>query len=67
VQEGVGLLLIEQNLGVAASLANRQLVMVAGAIQAETTGAALLADPDAQQRYLGVTRIEETPDNAGED
>ena len=62
VQEGVGLLLIEQNLGVAASLANRQLVMVAGSIQAETTGAALLADPEAQQRYLGVTRIEETPD-----
>jgi branched-chain amino acid transport system ATP-binding protein len=58
VQEGVGLLLIEQNLGVAASLANRQLVMVAGSIQAETTGEALLADPEAQQRYLGVTRIE---------
>jgi branched-chain amino acid transport system ATP-binding protein len=67
VQEGVGLLLIEQNLGVAASLANRQLVMVAGAIQAETTGAALLADPDGQQRYLGVTRIEETADTAGDD
>jgi branched-chain amino acid transport system ATP-binding protein len=67
VQEGVGLLLIEQNLGVAASLANRQLVMVAGSIQAETTGEALLADPDAQQRYLGVTRIEETPDAARED
>jgi branched-chain amino acid transport system ATP-binding protein len=60
VQEGVGLLLIEQNLGVATSLASRQLVMVAGSIQAETTGAALLADPEAQQRYLGVTRIEET-------
>jgi branched-chain amino acid transport system ATP-binding protein len=60
VQEGVGLLLIEQNLGVATSLANRQLVMVAGTIQAETTGAALLADPAAQQRYLGVTRIEGT-------
>jgi branched-chain amino acid transport system ATP-binding protein len=67
VREGVGLLLIEQNLGVATSLANRQLVMVAGSIQAETTGAALLADPEAQQRYLGVTRIEETPDNARED
>ena len=65
VQEGVGLLLIEQNLGVAASLANRQLVMVAGSIQAETTGAALLADPEAQQRYLGVTRIEETRSRRG--
>jgi branched-chain amino acid transport system ATP-binding protein len=62
VEEGVGLLLIEQNLGVAASLANRQLVMIAGSIHAETTGQALLADPDAQQRYLGVTRIEEAGD-----
>jgi branched-chain amino acid transport system ATP-binding protein len=67
VQEGVGLLLIEQNLGVATALANRQLVMVAGSIQAETTGAALLADPEAQQRYLGVTRIEETADTARDD
>jgi branched-chain amino acid transport system ATP-binding protein len=65
-QEGVGLLLIEQNLGVATSLATRQLVMVAGSIQAETTGAALAADPEAQQRYLGVTRIEETVDSPGE-
>jgi branched-chain amino acid transport system ATP-binding protein len=58
VQEGVGLLLIEQNLGVATSLAERQLVMVAGEIAAETTARELLADPDAQQRYLGVTRVE---------
>jgi branched-chain amino acid transport system ATP-binding protein len=59
VEEGVGLLLVEQNLGVATSLAGRQLVMVAGEIVAETTAEALLADPDAQQRYLGVTRVEE--------
>jgi branched-chain amino acid transport system ATP-binding protein len=58
VQEGVGLLLIEQNLGVATSLAERQLVMVAGEIAAETTSEKLLGDPEAQQRYLGVTRIE---------
>ena len=38
VQEGVGLLLVEQNLGVATSLAERQLVMVAGEIATETTG-----------------------------
>ena len=67
VQEGVGLLLIEQNLGVAASLANRQLVMIAGSIEAETTGEALLDDPDAQQRYLGVTRIEESGEASPED
>ena len=58
VEEGVGLLLVEQNLGVATALAGRQLVMVAGEIVAETTAEALLADPDAQQRYLGVTRVE---------
>ena len=59
VQEGMGLLLIEQNLGVATSLAERQLVMVAGEIATETTAEALLRDPDAQQRHLGVTRVEE--------
>ena len=58
VREGVGLLLIEQNLGVATSLAERQLVMVAGEIAAETTARELLASPEAQQRYLGVTRVE---------
>jgi branched-chain amino acid transport system ATP-binding protein len=58
VREGMGLLLIEQNLGVATSLAERQLVMVAGEIATETTAAAISADPEAQQRYLGVTRVE---------
>jgi branched-chain amino acid transport system ATP-binding protein len=62
VQEGVGLLLIEQNLGVATSLAERQLVMVAGEIATETTAGALMDDPDAQQRYLGVTRVEGASD-----
>ncbi len=59
VDEGIGLLLVEQNLGFATSVAERQLVMVAGRIAAETTARALLDDPDAQQRYLGVTRVEE--------
>jgi branched-chain amino acid transport system ATP-binding protein len=58
---GMGLLVVEQNLGVATSLADRQLVMVAGSIAAETTAQALLADPDAQKRYLGV---EPLPDAA---
>ena len=60
VREGTGLLLVEQNLGMATSVAERQLVMVAGRISTETTAAALVADPDAQQRYLGVTRVQET-------
>jgi branched-chain amino acid transport system ATP-binding protein len=58
VEEGVGLLLVEQNLGVATSLAQRQLVMVAGEIAREMSAQELLDDPDAQQRYLGVSRVE---------
>jgi branched-chain amino acid transport system ATP-binding protein len=58
VDEGIGLLLVEQNLGVATALCRRQLVMVAGTIAAETTAKELLADPEAQLRYLGVTRVE---------
>jgi branched-chain amino acid transport system ATP-binding protein len=52
--EGMGLLVVEQNLGVATSLAERQLIMVTGVIATETTSEALLADPAAQRRYLGV-------------
>jgi branched-chain amino acid transport system ATP-binding protein len=51
---GMGLLVVEQNLGVATSLAERQLVMVAGSIATETTAEALVGDPVAQRRYLGV-------------
>jgi len=53
-QEGLRILLIEQNLGVATSLAERQLIMVAGRIAAETTASELAGDAEAQRRYLGV-------------
>ena len=53
-KEGMGLLVVEQNLGVATSLAERQLIMVTGVIATETTAAELIADPAAQRRYLGV-------------
>jgi branched-chain amino acid transport system ATP-binding protein len=53
-EEGLAILLIEQNLGVATALAERQLVMIGGHIAAETTAAALAGDPDLQRRYLGV-------------
>ncbi len=53
-QEGLAILLIEQNLGVATSIAQRQLVMVAGRIFTETTAEILSTDPDAQRRFLGV-------------
>jgi len=58
---GMGLLVVEQNLGVATTLAERQLVMVAGNIATETTASALLGDPEAQKRFLGV---EPLPDAA---
>ena len=53
-EEGLAILVVEQNLAVATSLAERQLVMVAGQIAAETTSQELVADPEAQRRWLGV-------------
>jgi branched-chain amino acid transport system ATP-binding protein len=53
-QEGLAILLIEQNLGVATALAERQLVMIGGRIAAETSATQLSADADLQRRYLGV-------------
>ncbi len=53
-REGLAILLIEQNLGVATSLAERQLIMVHGEIAAEMTAAELAGDADVQRRYLGV-------------
>lgn len=59
-QEGVAILLIEQNLGVATSLAERQLVMVAGSIALETTAEKLLGDPESQRRFLGVEPVSDS-------
>jgi branched-chain amino acid transport system ATP-binding protein len=56
---GMGLLVVEQNLGVATTLAERIIVMVAGSIATETTSAELLADAEAQKRYLGVEPLPE--------
>jgi branched-chain amino acid transport system ATP-binding protein len=53
-EEGTALLVVEQNLGFAGQLADRQLVMIAGQIAAETTAEQLERDPDAQRRFLGV-------------
>jgi len=57
--EGVSFLLVEQNLGVATALADRQLIMISGQIATETTAEALVNDPDAQRRYLGVEPLAE--------
>jgi branched-chain amino acid transport system ATP-binding protein len=55
-RDGLAILVVEQNLAVATAMADRQLVMVAGRIFAETTAAELVADPDLQRRFLGVER-----------
>jgi branched-chain amino acid transport system ATP-binding protein len=55
VVDGLRILLVEQNLSVATSVAGRLLVMLNGHMVDETTPAALEADPAAKQRYLGVT------------
>jgi branched-chain amino acid transport system ATP-binding protein len=53
-QGGVRILLVEQNLGVAAAVADRQLVMVAGRLATELGSQELMSDPELQRRYLGV-------------
>jgi branched-chain amino acid transport system ATP-binding protein len=53
---GLAILVVEQNLAMATAMAERQLVMVAGRIFAETTAAELIADPELQRRFLGVER-----------
>jgi branched-chain amino acid transport system ATP-binding protein len=56
-EEGLAILLIEQNLGVATSLAERQLVMVGGELVLETTATELARDSEMQRRFLGVEPV----------
>lgn len=58
-REGLAILLIEQNLGMATAVADRQLVMVAGSIYAEATAAELSSDMELQRRFLGVEPLAE--------
>src|SRR5438045_2643370 len=58
-EEGLAILLIEQNLGMATAIAERQLVIVAGSIAAETTADELSSDPEQQRRFLGVEPLAE--------
>jgi len=50
---GVGVLLVEQNVPAALSLAHRGYVMEGGRIVRDGTGAELLADPHIRTAYLG--------------
>ena len=54
---GIGLLLVEQNIAVATTVADRVLVMVNGAVALETASATLAGDEAMQRRYLGVTTV----------
>jgi branched-chain amino acid transport system ATP-binding protein len=56
-EDGLAILLIEQKLDVATSLAERQLVMVGGEISLETTAAELASDSEMQRRFLGVEPV----------
>lgn len=53
--EGMGLLLIEQNLRVATSVSENVSIMVTGRIAATVSSAELASDRDMQNRYLGVS------------
>jgi len=53
--EGIGLLLVEQNLGVATEVCGTVAVMVNGRIAAAMPSRALLEDEAAQRRFLGVS------------
>lgn len=54
VDEGVAVLVVEQNLRAATRMADRQLVMVSGRIELETTADELANNADLQRQYLGV-------------
>ena len=54
-QEQMGLLLVEQNLRVATSVASNVAIMLGGQITATVSAAELNADEGLQRRYLGVS------------
>ena len=57
-RDGMSVLLIEQNLGVATRVADRVAIMVNGRIAQELAPDALAADEALQQRLLGVGRVD---------
>ncbi|WP_142846615.1 ABC transporter ATP-binding protein [Telmatospirillum sp. J64-1] len=54
-KSGMGILLVEQNLGVATTVCDRVAVMVTGRIAATMPSQDLLEDETAQRRWLGVS------------
>ncbi len=54
VADGTAVLVVEQNLAAALQIAERQLVMVSGRIELETSAGELKSDSQTQRQYLGV-------------
>ena len=54
-REGLSILLVEQNLPLALSVADRALILSRGQIVHSGTPAELAANDDVKSRYLGVT------------
>ena len=53
-QEGVAVLLVEQNLQFAAALAERAYIMTKGVVVRELPMARIVDDPEIQREYMGV-------------
>jgi branched-chain amino acid transport system ATP-binding protein len=53
-RQGTSVVLVEQNANMALSLAHRGYIVESGRVVKDGTGAALLADKDIQEFYLGV-------------
>ena len=53
--EGMGVLLVEQNMRVATSVSDTVAVMVTGQIATTMASRELMEDAEAQRRYLGVS------------
>ena len=58
-EEGMRIMIVEQNLGVATVVSERQLVMLGGRIAADLSSEELSGSPELQGRYLGVTPLGE--------
>ncbi len=54
-EEDMGVLLVEQNLAVATTVANRIAIMVRGTIAVEVGADEILADEEMRRRYLGIS------------
>ena len=63
-EDGIAILLIEQNLGVATAAADRIAVMVNGRLQADMPAAELAADKVLQERLLGLRASAEVAEAA---